>query len=91
MDKSLQDRIFTKACKRLVATKFDNIMRKFVGKCPTQKCLNIRCDKIRQIDAYICRKMSNTKCVNVRRDKIQQNIAWENAQIKRDTIKQSLS
>ena len=66
-------------------------MRKFVGKCPTQKCVNIRDDKIQHIDAYICRKMPNTKCVNVRRDKIQQNIAWENAQIKRDTIKQSLS
>ena len=66
-------------------------MRKFVGKCPTQKCVNIRHDKIRQIDAYIWRKMSNTKCVNVRRDKVQQNIAWENAQIERDTIKQSLS
>ena len=57
----------------------------------TQKCVNICRNKIRQIDPYICKKLSNTKCENVYLDKIQQNIAWENAQIKRDTIKLSLS
>ena len=80
LDESLQDRILTKARKHLSRQNSTKLCLNLWENVHHQKCVNnIRRNKIRQIDAYIYKKIANTKCINVRRNKIQQNIAWENA------------